>query len=74
MIEYNIRRVQRGEYISPITLAEDFATLGEKDQAFEWLEKSYQERDGDLIFLKVDFRFDPLRALRDGTLDQTRRH
>ena len=30
--------------------------------AMDWLEKGYTERDPDLIFLKVDPRFDPLRS------------
>jgi len=60
-LEYNIRRVQRGQYVSPIPFAGDFGTLGEKDQAFEQLEKAYQERAGALIYLKVDFFWDSLR-------------
>ncbi|MEE8606930.1 MAG: winged helix-turn-helix domain-containing protein [Nitrospiraceae bacterium] len=35
--------------------------LGEKDQAFEWLEKASEERCSYLAFLKVDAIFDPLR-------------
>ncbi|NDQ56845.1 MAG: tetratricopeptide repeat protein [Acidipila sp.] len=38
------------------------ALLGEKDQAFSWLEKAYQNREGGLILLKVAPVFDPLRA------------
>jgi tetratricopeptide (TPR) repeat protein len=38
------------------------AGLGEKDQAFEWLEKAYEERDQGLSFLKVDPPLDPLRS------------
>jgi TolB-like protein len=34
--------------------------LGEKDKAFEWLEKAYEERY--VIQLKVDPQFDPLRS------------
>jgi len=35
--------------------------LGEKDQAFEWLEQSYDTREGDIWLLKVAPQFDPLR-------------
>jgi eukaryotic-like serine/threonine-protein kinase len=37
------------------------AGLGEKDQAFEWLEKAYEMRDQGLSFLKVGPELDPLR-------------
>jgi hypothetical protein len=30
-----------------------FASLGDREQAFEWLEKSYQERDAFLVFLPI---------------------
>ena len=29
-----------------------YAALGEIDQAFEWLEQGYEEREGTLLFLK----------------------
>jgi tetratricopeptide (TPR) repeat protein len=35
--------------------------LGEPNEAFDWLEKAYQERDPQLIYLKVGRRFEPLR-------------
>lgn len=35
--------------------------LGEKDRAFEILEKAYEERSGQLVFLKVEPSFDSLR-------------
>jgi tetratricopeptide (TPR) repeat protein len=38
------------------------AGLGERDQAFEWLEKAYAERDQGLIFMLVDPTLDPLRS------------
>ena len=49
-------------YIAPIHLALTYAALGEKDQAFEWLEKVYAERSGWMAHLKVDPRFDSLRS------------
>ncbi len=39
-----------------------YAGLGEKDRAFEWLEKAYQVRDKGMTFLKVDPALDPLRS------------
>ena len=38
------------------------AGLGEKDQALDWLEKMYQEREESLSTLKVDQPFDSLRS------------
>jgi serine/threonine protein kinase len=39
-----------------------YAGLGEKDRAFEWLERAYKVHEGDMSFLKVDPPFDPLRS------------
>jgi hypothetical protein len=36
--------------------------MGEKDKAFESLESAYKERDGELIFLKTDPKFNGLRS------------
>ena len=36
--------------------------LGDKDQAFAWLEEAYNERSNILQFLKVEPNFDPLRS------------
>ena len=39
-----------------------YAGLGEKDLAFEWLERAYDEHDKGLVSLKVDPSLDPLRS------------
>jgi TolB-like protein/DNA-binding winged helix-turn-helix (wHTH) protein/Tfp pilus assembly protein PilF len=50
-------------YISPYMIATVYTGLGEKDKAFEFLEKAYQERSSDLpYFLKADLRMDTLRS------------
>jgi hypothetical protein len=36
--------------------------LGEKDQAFRWLDTAYQERDYSLLGLKTDYSLDPIRS------------
>jgi TolB-like protein/Tfp pilus assembly protein PilF/predicted Ser/Thr protein kinase len=38
-----------------------YAGLGEKDRAFEWLERAYKVHDKGMCFLKVDPPLDPLR-------------
>ena len=43
-------------------IAADYAQLGEKDQAFLWLNTAFQERDGSLIGLKTDYWLDPIRS------------
>jgi TolB-like protein/tetratricopeptide (TPR) repeat protein len=39
-----------------------YAGLGEKDEAFAWLEKSFAARDKGLTYLKIDPCLDPLRS------------
>jgi len=46
----------------PHHMALMYTGLGDKDQAFEWLEKAYEDRIEMLIFLKVDPNWDSLRA------------
>jgi adenylate cyclase len=46
----------------PLNVAALHAVLGEKDQAFEWLERAYEQRSADMVNLKVDPRLDGLRS------------
>ena len=39
-----------------------YCQKGEIDEAFEWLEKSYQDREVELHWLKVEPPFEPLRS------------
>jgi len=48
-------------YVSPYSIATIYAGLGEKDQAFRWLERAYEERSGWLIWLRAEPVSDPLR-------------
>lgn len=50
------------KYVRPSYVAGIYARMGEKDQAFDWLEKAYRERDANLLFLKTDESWDSLRA------------
>src|SRR4030095_7496195 len=49
-------------YISPYFIAMDYAFLGDKDRAFEWLEKAFEERSSWLVEVRVDPLWDLLRS------------
>lgn len=40
-----------------------YTGLGRSETALEWLEKAYEQRSSWLVWIKVEPRFDPLRAL-----------
>jgi tetratricopeptide (TPR) repeat protein len=42
------------EYVPPYGVAFRYAVIGDKERAFEWLEKAYQAHDDSLPYLKVD--------------------
>jgi TolB-like protein/class 3 adenylate cyclase/Tfp pilus assembly protein PilF len=49
-------------YVSPYQIALANAGLGQTDEAFEWLEKGYEERDTGMLELAVEPALDPLRS------------
>ena len=49
-------------YVAPTNFAKIYIGLGDRDQAFAWLDKGYQQRDFWLTFLKGDPIFDSLRS------------
>jgi hypothetical protein len=46
----------------PVMVAQAYARLGERNVAFDWLERAYSERDDDMVFLNSDPVWDPLRS------------
>jgi serine/threonine protein kinase/Flp pilus assembly protein TadD len=57
-----LTNLTKHRYISPMDIAYVEIGLGNKDQAFAWMEKAYQERSRSLVALKVDPLLDPLRS------------
>jgi serine/threonine protein kinase/tetratricopeptide (TPR) repeat protein len=58
-----IRQAQgKAGYSSAATIGALYADLGDKDQAFQWLNTAYQERDYWLVGLRTNFLFDPIRS------------
>ena len=48
--------------IDPLTVAQVYATLGDIDEAFEWLEKAFERRSLRLSWTSVDPLLDSLRS------------
>ena len=57
-----LRESSKQRYVSPYNLALIHIGLGQKDEAIQLLEETYEERDGyNIAFLKVEPMLDPLR-------------
>jgi hypothetical protein len=51
-----------GEYPSAFDIAIIYGALGDKDRAFEWFTKSYEERSRQMMYLGVSPLLDDLRS------------
>lgn len=63
-ILHELRATSRHHFVPPVAFAIVYAGLGKIDDAFHWLEKAADQRDGLLIYLKVGSAFDSLRSDR----------
>jgi Flp pilus assembly protein TadD len=55
-----LKELSKRQYVQPSYIAMVHAGLGDKDQAFEWLEKAYSNRDDRLVFVMTDPLMDSL--------------
>jgi eukaryotic-like serine/threonine-protein kinase len=54
---------KRGQnYLCPYEIGTIYVGLGQKDEAFRWLERAYDERSYCIPALKFDTRLDPIRS------------
>jgi len=54
-------RMKRGEYVEAAEYVTAYTRLGDKEQAFAWLDKAVQERNGFVFIFKVNPIYDKLR-------------
>ena len=57
-----LRERSTREYIDASLIALIYIAMGDKDQAFIWLNKAYADRSSWMTWLKVEPKFDPLRS------------
>jgi TolB-like protein/DNA-binding winged helix-turn-helix (wHTH) protein/Tfp pilus assembly protein PilF len=58
----NYRESAKLHYVPPVLVAQACVRVGDKECAFQWLEKGFQERDDLMINLKVEPVFDGLHV------------
>lgn len=58
----DLRKRSKAGYIPAAAFVNAYLGLGDKEQAFVWLEKAFQEQSNILQFVKVHPFFDPLRG------------
>ena len=57
-----LNEAAKSHYVPSYFLSMVHASLGDKDEAFKWLEKAYEQHDSYLVRLKVEPGMDPLRS------------
>ena len=57
-----LREESKIKYVAPYPMALIYTGLGDKDQALQWLDKAYEARANNMVFLTVEPIFDPLRS------------
>jgi tetratricopeptide (TPR) repeat protein len=58
----DLQRISKERHVSAYSYALLYVGLGDKDRAFEWLERAYAERSPKVVYLKVEPQLDVLRS------------
>ena len=61
-IAAQLQALSKTRYVSPYGLAQIYAALNDKEQAFKWLQTAYDDRAVWVSYLAVDPMFDSLRS------------
>jgi TolB-like protein/Tfp pilus assembly protein PilF len=56
-----LTEISKHGYVSSYSIAQAYMRMGEKEKAFGWLEKAYEEHDSGLVSLAVEPMFDAVR-------------
>lgn len=62
ILEELLERSELGEYVTPDIIAWAHIALGQNDEAIDWLERAYEEREQGLVYLKMAPWYDDLRS------------
>jgi len=56
-----LQELSKQQYVTPYGIGRIYTALGQKDEAFHWLETAYAQRENWMVLLKVDPCLDGLR-------------
>lgn len=59
-----MQRLSTGRFVTAYGMALVHAVLGDKEQAFNWLDKAFAERSHWLVWIRLDPRWKTLRSDR----------
>jgi tetratricopeptide (TPR) repeat protein len=62
VIVSSLQDASKHHYVSAFDMAVVFASMGDSDNTFRWLEKAYNDRESQMAFLSVTRRFGPMRS------------
>jgi len=54
--------IGKSRFVPPYTIASVYAGLGDRESALQWLEKGYEARDVNMVFLAIDPNWNDLRS------------
>jgi hypothetical protein len=57
-----LQKLSAQRYVSPYDMAVVYAGMGDKTRALDWLEKAFESRCLQMVYLKVDALLDGLRS------------
>jgi serine/threonine protein kinase/Flp pilus assembly protein TadD len=57
-----LHEISRNEFVAPVLFAIVYAGLNNDDKVFEWLEKMYEARSGDIVMLNIEPAWDLVRG------------
>jgi len=57
-----LTELSKHSYVSSYSIAESYMRMDEKQKAFEWLEKAYEEHDSGLVSVAVEPMFESIRS------------
>ena len=52
----------KSRYVSPYLLAVCYAGMGDRNEAFRWLEKGFEERSSGIVYMRGDPLLGPLHG------------
>jgi tetratricopeptide (TPR) repeat protein len=57
-----LTEISKHGYVSSYSIAQAYIRMGEKEKAFSWLEKAYEEHDSGLVSLAIEPMFASVRS------------